>query len=288
MLLPSKLLLQKAKKEKYAIPAFNTCNLEITKAIFEAGEAMRAPLIIQTSEREANFAGIEEIAALVQQMAKKAKIPIALHLDHGKSLAMVKKCVAAGYTSVHIDGSALPFAENVKLTCQAVQFCHQRKITVEAELGYLGGTSTLQAEKEKKNVEAKSLLTEPGAAAKFVQQTGIDSLAIAIGSAHGMFVKSKEHLDFELLRKINRAVAIPLVLHGASGVPKTEIQQAIRLGICKVNINTELRVAWAKALRQVLRNKYLFVPAEILSPAQQAVKKVVMEQIKICGAANRA
>lgn len=277
MLISLKILLEKAQKEKYAIGAFNTCNLEITKAIFAAAEKLNSPVILQTSEGDVRHGEFEKLAHLISEFAQKSKILVALNLDHGKSFEMAKRCIMAGYTSCMIDGSKLPYSENIALTKKVVQYAHRYNVPAEGELGLvpIPGQKDIISEQERKKA-----MTNPNQAADFVNKTGVDFLAVGIGNAHG-FYKGKPVLNFNRLREIKKKVKIPLVLHGGSGIADGDIKKAISLGICKININTELRVAFTNALRQVLKDPQEHIPYEYMKVAEQAVQKVVEEKIKI-------
>lgn len=285
MLVSSKQLLLKAQKEKYGQGAFNTCNLEITKAIVRAAEKLSSPLIIQTSEREALHGGISKLACLIRKFAKESKIPVVLHFDHGKSFEMIKKCINAGYTSVMIDGSKLSFEANIELTKKVVKFAHRRRIPVEGELGVVP-TPKIKTKIIASKKERQKTMTDPDQAQEFVKETGVDFLAVAIGNAHG-FYKGKPKLDFERLAAIKKKVKIPLVLHGGSGIKSTDIKKAISLGICKINVNTELRIAFSDALRKALVDSKAHLPYKFMKLAEEAVFKVVSRKIKLFGCAQK-
>lgn len=270
MLTSSKELLTKAKIQKYAVGHFNTSDLEISQAIIAAASQSHSPVIVGTSERAIGYSGLENLANIVKIEADQVNIPVTLHLDHGRSLEIVKRCLEAGYTSVMIDGSDLNFEENVKLTQEAARLAHSVGASIEGALGIL-----------EKN------LTNPAEAKKFVQETKIDSLAVAIGNTHGLTDKN-EKLDFSLLKTINGTVDIPLVLHGASSLSKKNIKKAISLGICKINIDTDIRLAFSNDLRKFMKNHLdNYDPREILGSAKKAVEKVVKEKIKLFGSENK-
>lgn len=281
MLVNAKQILKKAQKGKYAIGQFNTSNLEMTQAIIEAAEKMKAPVIVATSEKALDYAGFEELVSLIKLMATKSRMPIILHLDHGASLDIVKKCIKAGFTSVMMDASKKPFAENIRLTKKVVQLARAKNVSVESELGALAG-------REDYVVSLKSVMTDPDKAREFVHKTGVDSLAVSIGNIHGIPLPY-ERLDFARLNEIRKNVKIPLVLHGASSTAPAKIKKAIKLGICKINIDTDLRLAFTNTLRKTLaKNKKLFDPREVLAPSREAITKVVMDKIKVFGSMNKA
>lgn len=305
MLTNSKNILKKAQKGKYAIGAFNINNMEILQAVVRAGVKMRSPLIIQTSEGAVSYAGIEYLKALVQ-VAAKAPIPIAFHLDHGKDLKIIKKAIDSGYTSVMFDGSALPYAKNVRLTKQVVSWAKRKGVTVEAELGAIAGIEDFVSVSQR-----QAHLTSPKQAKEFVKNTDCDLLAIAIGTAHGAYkYKGSAKLDLKRLGQIRKKVSIPLVLHGASGVPKNIvrqaekfgarlknprgvsdalIKQAIKGGICKINTDTDLRLAFTASVRKTLKqNPDVFDPRKILGPARDLIQQVVEHRIQVFASKNKA
>ncbi|ABB14071.1 MULTISPECIES: class II fructose-1,6-bisphosphate aldolase [Carboxydothermus] len=276
-------LLTKAYREGYAVGAFNCNNMEIVQAIVAAAEAENSPVIIQASQGAIKYAGIDYIAALSHQAAKNAKVPVALHLDHGTSLEQVMACIRHGFTSVMIDGSKYPFAENVAITKKVVELAHAVGVSVEAELGKIGGT-----EDDISVDERDAFFTDPEEAREFVAQTGVDSLAVAIGTAHGRY-KGVPKLDFERLAKIRELVHIPLVLHGSSGVPDEDIKKAISLGVAKVNIDTNIREAFVGKMREVLeKNPDEIDPRKILGPAREAAIEIIREKIRVFGSSNKA
>lgn len=282
-LVPVTELLKKAEEGRYAIGAFNVNNMEIVQAIVAAAEAEKAPVIMQASQGAIKYAGIEYIYALANLAASKAAVPVALHLDHGTSFEQCMKCIRFGFTSVMIDGSKLPLQENIALTKKVIEVARATGVSVEAELGKIGGT-----EDDIHVDERDAFFTDPEEALTFVQQTGVDSLAIAIGTAHGQY-KGVPKLDFARLEKIVGLVKIPIVLHGSSGVPDEAIQEAIGLGVRKVNIDTNIREAFTNACRQVVEsNPKEIDPRKVLSPAREAATEVIRQKIRVFGSAGRA
>ena len=282
-LVPVTELLQEAQKERYAVGAFNCNNMEIVQAIVEAAEAEQSPVIIQASQGAIKYAGIEYIAAMTKLAAQQAKVPIALHLDHGTSFNQVMQCVRNGFSSVMIDGSKLPLAENIALTNKVIEVARPLGISVEAELGKIGGT-----EDDISVSEREALFTDPDEARQFVEATGVDSLAVAIGTAHGQY-KGIPKLDFDRLRKIREKISTPVVLHGSSGVPDEAIREAISLGVCKVNIDTNIREAFVTAARQVLdHNPKEIDPRKVLGPAREAATAIIREKIMVFGSNGKA
>lgn len=273
MLIPFSNIFEDAYKNHYAIGAFNAFNLETVKAIVDAAKELNFSVIIQTSELEAAFAGIENIAALVKSMAREIEAPIILNFDHGKKVESLKRAINVGYNSVMIDASELSLEENISKTKQVVNLAHSRQIWVEAELGTV---PTPDKKGKVKNV----YLTDVAEAIKFVKKTGIDCLAIAIGNQHG-FYKAEPRIDFQRLKELRQAVNIPLVLHGGSGISDNDIKKAIGWGIVKINVNTELRVAYINQLKKSLNTNKIRKPHEIMSEVVEAVKEVVKNKINL-------
>lgn len=243
------IMINKAREKGVAIAAFNVHNLETIQAVVEAADQERAPVIIQTSPGTLKHAGIPYIAACIKVASELYNVPIALHLDHCTSYNVIVQCIQNGYTSVMVDGSQLPYDENAALVSKVVETAHCAGVMVEAELGRIGGT-----EDEIAVDQREATFTVPEEALSFVGATGIDTLAIAIGTAHGVY-KGEPKLDFKRLAEIKALVDVPLVLHGASGVPDESIKKAISGGICKINIATELKIPMACAIQEVFRAK---------------------------------
>jgi len=304
MLVTTKNILKKAQKGRYAVGAFNINNMEILQGIIAAGIKMKSPLIIQTSEGAIAYAGMEYLVSMVR-IAAKAPIPIALHLDHGKNMKIIKQAINSGYTSVMFDGSAYPYAKNVRLTKEVVRLARRKKISVEAELGAIAGIEDFV------NVSDRDAhLTDPDKARRFVRETGCDLLAIAIGTSHGAYkYKNACRLDYERLAEIRKRVSAPLVLHGASGVPQTLVRQAekygtklknprgvsdaaikkaIKGGITKINTDTDLRLAFTAAVRKTLKQSPAeFDPRKIIGPARDLIQKTVEHRIAVFGSKNK-
>lgn len=276
-------LLRRARSEGYAVGAFNTNNLEITLAIVEAAVEERSPLILAVSPGAMRYAGAAYLAAIARVASEEAPVPMALHLDHGTSLEEVETALRLGFSSVMIDGSRLPFEENVALTRRVVEMARERGISVEGELGRLPGK-----EDEISADDREAFMTDPDQAVEFVERTGVDALAVSIGNAHGWY-KGEPRLDFERLRVIREKVPVPLVLHGASGIPDEMIREACRIGVDKINIDTEIRDAFRKAVEGFLRdNPEEIDPRKILGPAREAMKKVVAGKMRLFGCAGKA
>lgn len=269
-----------AERGKYAVGAFNTINLEITQAIVAAAVRERAPVIISISEKALEYSS-DLLPAIVLALAERAPVPIALHLDHGKSFERIRWCFRRGFTSVMYDGSDLPFAENLRNTKKAVQLSHAKGVSVEGELGRIGG-------REDAGQVHRMQMTDPKEARTFVQRTGIDVFAPAFGNAHGGQWKS-EQLDFVQLAAIHAAVRVPLAFHGASETPSAHFRRAIRLGVRKINVDTALRKAFVAALRRTLRRQpQLTDPRASLAPSRGAVEHAVRNHLRLFGSAGRA
>lgn len=283
MLVIGKDIMQKAHEGNYAVGAFNINNMEIVQAIVEAADELRSPVIIQVSEGAIKYAGIEYLAAMAKIAAEKASVPVALHLDHGTTFDTIIKCIRHGWTSVMFDGSHHPLDENIAHTKEIVKIAHAAGISVEAELGRLGGIEDNISVDEK-----DARLTSPDEAVRFVEETGVDYLAIAIGTAHGKY-KGEPKLDFDRLTEIKELVNIPLVLHGASGVPEESIKKATRLGINKINIDTDIRLAFTEGIRSVIVGKpEEYDPRKLCGPAKALMKEVVKNKIEMFGCAGKA
>lgn len=281
----SKNILLDAQRYGYAVGAFNVENMEMLQAVVAAAEAEHAPVILQTTPSTLQYASTTLFVAMARAMAIHSAVPIAIHLDHGDSLELCEQAAADGYTSLMIDGSKLPIEENIMLTRRVVEMASGLPgcPCVEAELGRLGGKEDTFEVKP-----GEDIYTDPNEAAMFVATTGVCSLAVAIGTAHG-FYKGKPKLDFERLAQLQNAVSVPLVLHGSSGVPDVDIEHAIKLGVCKVNFATELRAAYTDAVRNVLAaDDSVYDPKKFGSKGRDAVIALVRHRITICGTQNRA
>ena len=273
-------ILKKAKREKWAIGQFNFSTIEQLRGIIGAAKKLSAPVILGTSEKESKFLGLEETIAQVRILENKMGLKLFLHLDHGKDLNYIKRAIDLGFDSVHFDGSELPFKENLKLTKEVVNYGHKKNVLVEGELGYLRGESRFF---QKKKIAIKEEdLTRPEQAQEFVEKTKVDLLAPAIGNVHGIYPEMPE-LDFERLKEINQKTDTFLVLHGGSGLSRDEIKKAIKSGIQKININTELRLVWRESLRKILKTSKEIKPYIILPQVSQAIEKKVEEYIKLFG-----
>lgn len=273
-------VLAKAQRGRYAVGAFNISDLEQLQAVIWAAEKCRAPVIINTSEKALVYGGLETLGAMVRVMAAQAHIPVVLNLDHGHNVQEAKQCLRAGWTGIMFDGSKLPYEQNVRNTAAIKQFARSFGVGVEGEIGQVKYKEDLLRSR-------KPVLATPIEAIDFVKRTKVDALAVGIGNSHGLPVPG-EHLHFDVLQSIHRAVRVPLVLHGASGTPAQSIRRAISLGICKINIDTDLRLAFTGAVRQKLKTSKEFDPRSYLLPARIAVYQVVMKKIELFGSKNQA
>ena len=279
----TKKMLLDAQAGHYAVPAFNIHNLEALSTVVETAAEMCSPVIIAATPSTVAYAGKDYLIALVGTAMEKYDIPMSFHLDHHEDVADIEDTVAAGCRSVMIDASKLPYEENVKKVQQVVAFSHTCHATVEAELGRLVG--------QEDNVvvtDADKAYTNPDDAVRYVEETGIDSLAVAIGTAHGLY-KGRPKLDFDRLKEIRSRVSVPLVLHGASDVPDELVEKAISLGITKVNIATDLKIPFANAVKEFFKeHPEANDPRKYMTPGKQAMKEVVIHKIKVCGSEGRA
>ena len=277
----TKQMLLDAQQGGYAVGAFNVENLEMAMAVIRAATELQAPVILQTTPSTLKYAPPEAFAAIVRALAEKAPVPVAMHLDHGSSSELAFRCLEAGYSSVMIDGSMLPFEDNITVTKKVVKDAQKRGLPVEAELGKVGGKEDdLEADADAN--------TDPQQAVEFAARTGADSLAVGIGTAHG-FYEGTPVLDKDRLAEIRKIVSIPLVLHGASGLSDQDVKDCIARGICKVNFATELRAAYTKAVREVLAaDPKLYDPKKFGGPAMAKTAALVAEKIRMCGADGKA
>lgn len=281
-LISSREMLKRAQLGGYAVPAFNIHNLETVQVIVETASEMGSPVILAGTPGTYDYAGTDYLISICKEAAHKHSMPLVLHLDHHESFSDIQQKVQHGIRSVMIDGSHFAFDQNIETVRQVVQYCNRFDASVEAELGRLGGQ-----EDDLIVDSADALMTDPGAAAEFIRRTGIDSLAVAIGTAHGMY-KAEPRLDFERLAKIRDVVDIPLVLHGASGVPDAAVRRCIELGVCKVNVATELKIAFSDAVKLHFKeNPEANDPRKYIVPGKEAMKKVVMDKIRVCGSEGK-
>lgn len=280
-LVTSEKMLADAQKGGYAVGAFNVENMEMVKAVIAAAEELHAPVMLQTTPSTIKYGTLETYYAIVAAEAKKAAVPVCLHLDHGSSFELAVQALKAGYTSVMIDGSHEDLEGNIAVSKRVADVAKACGIPVEAELGKVGGKEDdLEAEADTN--------TDPAEAKEFVERTGVTSLAVAIGTAHG-FYKGTPVLDKERVSEIRKVVSIPLVLHGASGLSDDEVRDCVRRGICKVNFATELRAAYTAAGKKLIEEKPdTFDPKKLGVVGMEAVKQLVIERMKVCGCDGKA
>lgn len=281
-LVTTKKMLLDAQKGHYAVGAFNVENMEMVMAVIEAAEELQSPVIMQTTPSTVKYAGLDYYLANVKAAAERAKVPVAIHLDHGSSYGLAMQALRTGYTSIMIDGSHESFEDNIAVTKSVVDACAPSAIPVEAELGKVGGK-----EDDLDGGDGDGY-TDPEQAREFVERTGASSLAVAIGTAHGLY-KGEPKLDQERLWEIRQVVSVPLVLHGASGVPDEAVRESIRRGIFKVNYATELRIAYSDGVKAVLKNNPDTIdPKKYGAAGKEHVKAFVMEKMRNCGCAGKA
>jgi fructose-bisphosphate aldolase class II len=276
-------ILKHAHENGYAVRAFNVNNMEQVQTIIEAANETQSPVIIQASQGGLKYVGVEYIAAMAKVAAQKVSVPAAIHLDHGTDFEQIIKCLRNDFTSVMIDASHYELEENIKKTKQIVRMAHVVGVSVEAELGKIGGT-----EDDISVDENDATFTDPHGAKRFVEETGVDYLAIAVGTAHGHY-KGEPKIDFQRIKTIKEILNMPLVLHGSSGVPEDSIKEVVRLGINKINIDTDIRMAFHRAVKSFVReNPDVYDPRKILGPAKEELKKVIADKMRMFGSAGMA
>ena len=287
MIVPAIDILKKAQEEGYAVGAFNTTNLETTRAIIDAAKEMRSPVIVQITEKTMEYAGGRAIFNLVKNCAEfyAPEIPVGIHLDHGKNFEIIERCASIGFPSIMYDGSRHTYEDNVMITRKVVEFCHEKGMSVQGELGsvpYIGETNMMG------EIDWDKYMTDPDQAEDFVCKTGIDTLAVAIGNAHGFFKERKEP-DYARLEAIRKKVSIPLILHGASDWENGRVKEVIARGICCFNVDTATRLAFVNSLVKSVReqNEISFDIRKLLDGAREAVKKSVKEKINYFGSAGK-
>lgn len=272
-------ILKKADVGKYAIGGFNMTTLESAMAIIEAGVKTNSPIILQISEKSIDYMGLDLAFAVAKTLADRVKIPVAIHFDHGRNFELVQQSVDIGFSSVMLDVSKLERDKRIPFVKDFTARAHRRKVTVEAEEDQIGGREDYVA-------GDRGHFTDPKRAAEFVRLTGVDAFAVSIGSTHGKPLPN-EKLDLELLNEINEAVEVPLVLHGASSTDEKILKEAIQLGVCKINIDTDLRLAFTRELRRTLKDPDIYDPREELAPSRDAICDEVIRHIKLFGSDNK-
>jgi fructose-bisphosphate aldolase class II len=283
MLMTGSRLLDLANQHSFAVPAFNVSDWAMSQGIFEVSEEKGAPLIIAIHPDELQHTGVDLLPAIIQR-AHRSSVPVAIHLDHGTTYEHIVLAIQCGFTSVMIDGSMLPFEQNVALTKRAVEAAHAVGLSVEGELGTIGKTDG-----EAEDGTASIIYTDPDDAVQFIHETGVDSLAIAIGTCHGIYpVWMKPEIKLDLQQKIRAKVSIPLVLHGGSGNPDREIAESVKLGMNKINISSDIKVAYHQKMREVLLDEGLREPLTIQPPCVEAMKVTAAQKIDLFDAAGKA
>lgn len=280
MLVNCKNILAKADQERYAIGGFNITSLETALGIIQAAEDQNSPVILQISEKTIDYMGLEVVTSIARTLADRATVPVAVHFDHGRNFDLVWRSIEVGFSSVMLDVSKMPEKERTPFVKDFVVRAHQRNVTVEVEEDVIGGREDY--------VEGKGWkFTDPKRASVFAKETGCDIFAVSIGNSHGKAMPN-ETLDMKLLSEINSLVPVPLVLHGASSTPNDRIRDAISRGVCKINIDTDLRLAASGAIRDTLKDEELYDPRDILRSSIDAVKKTVVEKIQLFGSNGKA
>lgn len=283
MLVNMKKMLLDAKANKYAVPHFNINNLEWTKFILEECENLKSPVILGVSQGAAKYMGgynvvVDMTTALMKSL--EITIPVAIHLDHGSDFENCKKAIDAGFTSVMIDASKHELNENIKITKQVVDYAKNFDVTVEAEIGHIGG--------QEEDVNSGILYADVDECIKLVKETKIDFLAPALGSVHGLY-KGEPKLNFERMEQISKKIDLPLVLHGGTGIPDAQIKEAIACGTCKLNINTELQIAWTNGVRELLsQDSQVYDPRKVIKSGEENMKKAIKEKVELLGSLNKA
>ncbi len=275
MVVSSARLMKRAAKENYAIPAFNIDNLESAMAVSEIMHEMRTPVIVQMIPRTLNYGGIAIYPAMMRELMADCPVDYALHLDHGSSLSLAKKCVAGGFSSVMFDGSAMPFEDNVKYTKEVTDFALPMDVSVEGELGTIGG-------KEEGDTDLEASYTKVSEAEEFVRRTNVSTLAIGVGTAHGVY-KGTPHINVQRISEIHSAIETPLVLHGASGLSDEVLRDCIAAGITKINFATELRQAYTNGIKsEFAKDPDVYDPKIYMRGAIENIKEVLRHKINIC------
>lgn len=282
MLVNLKGVILKAWNEGYAVPAFDCTEDILLRTILDTAEEKNSPVILMALEDDLKGRGMDYITSMVKGVAHKYKIPIVLHLDHATDIQLIKRAIYHGFTSVMYDGSDLSFDENVSNTKEVVEFAKKYNVTVEAELGRVGGNETKVTDME------ESLLTDPKEVLKFVEETKVDALAVSIGTAHGVYI-AEPKLNIETLKEINEISTVPLVLHGGSGTPEDQVKDAIKNGISKVNLYADLRIAMYEGLNETANSHDRIdpLPNELFLPIKEHLRKVIVDKIEMVGSKDK-
>ena len=282
-LVPMTEFLPRAKKEGFAVGQFNMNNLEFVQGIAAAAKEEQSPFIFGVSEGAMRYMGIEYVVAMARIAAQESGVPVALHLDHGSSFEVAMKCIQDGFSSVMFDGSHYPYEENIRLTREVVKAAHAVGVSVEGELGTIGGV-----EDDVQVDEADAALAKPEEAIRFWEETQVDAMAVAVGTAHGMY-KGEPKIRFDIIEEVSRNIEAPIVLHGGSGVPDESIQKAVQLGVGKINVNTESQVACTQVVRDLLgENPDMIDPRKYLGPGRDAIKETVKGKMRLFNSSGKA
>lgn len=276
-------LLEVGKKHQFAVPAFNICSFDMLKAVMEQVEESNAPVIIEIHPDEIAYLG-DNFVATVREYALRSKVPVVIHMDHGGTVQDVMRAIRNGYTSVMIDASRASYEDNIALTKEVVSLAHKVGVSVEAELGTIGNNGSAEGGAD------TIVYTDPDQAEDFVKRTGIDTLAVAIGTAHGLYPKDKKpELNMPLLKELNKRLDIPFVLHGGSGNPDKEVSESVQYGVRKVNLSSDLKSVFFEEIRQVLtKNPGMYEPNQVYPSANEKVKEVVRHKLNILNTVGQA
>jgi ketose-bisphosphate aldolase len=279
-------VLPQARAQRYAVPAFDCMEDVMIRAILDAAEQERSPIILMALEHDLQGRGMRYVSGLVHAVADSYSIPIVLHLDHAENLDIIRRAIEAGFTSVMFDGSQLPFRENIERSREVARLAHRRGVAVEAELGFVAGKDIFGTDYPG---AGKSLLTEPSEVVEFIAETGVDALAVSIGTAHGVYV-AKPNLDIERLKAIEAVSSVPLVMHGGSGTPEDQVRNAIRHGITKLNVYADSRVAMFQGLKRSaqIQDRADPLPDAMFRPVREALSLLVAERIRMFFADGKA
>ncbi|MBC1528054.1 ketose-bisphosphate aldolase [Listeria seeligeri] len=283
MLYTMKDLLEVGKEHQFAVPAFNICSFDMLKAVMEQVEESNAPVIIEIHPDEIAYLG-DNFVATVREYALRSKVPVVIHMDHGGTIQDVMRAIRNGYTSVMIDASRASYEDNIALTKEVVSLAHKVGVSVEAELGTIGNNGSAEGGAD------TIVYTDPDQAEDFVKRTGIDTLAVAIGTAHGLYPKDKKpELNMPLLKELNKRLDIPFVLHGGSGNPDKEVSESVQYGVRKVNLSSDLKSVFFEEIRQVLtKNPGMYEPNQVYPSANEKVKEVVRHKLNILNTVGQA
>lgn len=281
-------VLNTARKQGWALGAFNAANIETLKAIVQAADVLRAPVIVESSGGETNFFGADEFASIVAIMRRKHNLPIFINLDHAEQPEAIDEAIKVGYDLIHFDGGRLPYKKNVEIAKEVANKAHKKGLLVEGEMDHIGGSSAAHLNQTSEEAQKEGRYTDPEKAASFVQETGVDIFAAFFGNVHGVFATPPK-LDFDRLARLTQQVPAFLSMHGGSGIRDEDVKQAIKTGrIVKINVNTEMRIAYKKTLKKVINTTDEVAAYKFMPPVIEAVQKVVEKKIRLFGSAGKA